>query len=40
MSVLIGLWVVGAGALGYIPRSWRTTVFTLFAFAVAVLKLR
>ena len=31
--VLVGLCVVGAGALGYIPRSQRTAVFTLFAFA-------
>ncbi len=32
--ILIGLWLVFADLLGYLPRSHRTAVFTLFAFAI------
>ncbi len=32
--MLVAIWLVFADLLGYVPRSRRTAVFTLFAFAI------
>ena len=32
--MLVGLWLVFADLLGYVPRSRRTAVFTLFSFVI------